>query len=809
MNSVQDSGDFFRLGQMIKKHWLAGSLAFISVFSVGAIATFLRQNVYQAEAKLKLTPTASTVNPKIGNNLSRRDSFSMTPTASLLAVELAALRSPSLIEQTLATAQLKDAQGKPLPANRLRTRLRVSVIPTTDLVKVSYTSENPQQAATVVNTLVKNYLAANQAREREVIVAQRNLIANQLVELEQSIIQTESAIRKLQKTYDFVALAEKTKILLQSEQELTQSINQIQSELAKGQSKVDYLRQELELIAPANKNQVNNSLKQRLNQTSIQLAAENFGLQQQLVSLETSLADYQAEIRQIPQIEAQLNQLTKKAQAYQSRYDTVWQELENLKLNLKQDLATARVISDAVVTPSWIHSRPVGYLTASGIALLSAIGVITWRAGKDRSISTIEEAKKIYGDDWLGIIPNTQQIDRLILPDTESNLDSKRDRLIPRLVVRDYPSLPCSESYRILQSNLKFLRSEQTVKTISITSSAVCEGKSTIAANLACAMAQVGNRVLLVDANLHSPQQHAIWNTSNDPGLSNVVTEQLNPRIAIKSVMSNLDLLAAGTGLLASATLLDSQRMRMLIDYWSEQYDFVLFDTPSLGVAADATIMGRMTDGVLLVVRPGFVERSQANFAREILAQSGFNMLGVVFNGVASQFAVTPASNRALNSKNKKVPSSNQRQLQEAPPTIPDRLWENLNTTAIAHNVSHPQLPKNLDEQELQLAPLQQLETTVHVLQQDLGELTLLVKEQEEELFHQRQKVKQLQRQANIATENEYFNLEHQINQEQEKKRMLDQTLSGQRRNLSKRRQILHKYQEILASRKYSDSHSA
>ncbi|MGB5634463.1 MAG: capsular biosynthesis protein, partial [Waterburya sp.] len=85
------------------------------------------------------------------------------------------------------------------------------------------------------------------------------------------------------------------------------------------------------------------------------------------------------------------------------------------------------------------------------------------------------------------------------------------------------------------------------------------------------------------------------------------------------------------------ATLLDSQRMRMLISYWSERYDFVIIDTPAIDFAPDAPIIGRMVDGVLLAVKLGKVERVKAHFTKQILEQSGQNVLGMVLNGINLQ----------------------------------------------------------------------------------------------------------------------------------------------------------------------------
>jgi Mrp family chromosome partitioning ATPase len=83
--------------------------------------------------------------------------------------------------------------------------------------------------------------------------------------------------------------------------------------------------------------------------------------------------------------------------------------------------------------------------------------------------------------------------------------------------------------------------------------------------------------------------------------------------------------------------LLNSQRMASLIDNFSVSYDFVIIDTPALNVAADARILGKMADGILLVVRPGVVDSASAAFAKELLEQSGQIVLGMVVNGVTSE----------------------------------------------------------------------------------------------------------------------------------------------------------------------------
>ncbi|NEO49957.1 MAG: CpsD/CapB family tyrosine-protein kinase, partial [Moorea sp. SIO4A3] len=151
---------------------------------------------------------------------------------------------------------------------------------------------------------------------------------------------------------------------------------------------------------------------------------------------------------------------------------------------------------------------------------------------------------------------------------------------------------------------------------------------------LAAVIAQRGSKVLLIDADLHKPVQHRIWDLSNEVGLSNMLVNQVKLGDAIKPVSETLDVLTSGVVPPNPAVLLDSERMASLINHVASRYDFVIIDTPSLNVAADAPILGKMTDGVLLVSRPGVVDSGSAAFAKGLLEQSGQTVLGLVVNGV-------------------------------------------------------------------------------------------------------------------------------------------------------------------------------
>lgn len=186
----------------------------------------------------------------------------------------------------------------------------------------------------------------------------------------------------------------------------------------------------------------------------------------------------------------------------------------------------------------------------------------------------------------------------------------------------------------MLRANLKFISSDKTIRSMVITSSVPGEGKSEVSANLAAAIAQVGRRVLLVDADMRNPTQHHLWGLVNSVGLSNVIVGQESLENSIQSVTSRLSVLTAGVIPPNPLALLDSERMANLIAQMAEQYDYILFDTPPLAGIADAAVLGKMVDGVLLVVQPGVVNSASAAAARSLLLRSEPNVLGLVANGV-------------------------------------------------------------------------------------------------------------------------------------------------------------------------------
>lgn len=193
-----------------------------------------------------------------------------------------------------------------------------------------------------------------------------------------------------------------------------------------------------------------------------------------------------------------------------------------------------------------------------------------------------------------------------------------------------------AEAYRGIRTELLLsCPSAQGCKTYMVTSTSPMEGKTTVSCNLAITMAQAGNRVLLIDADVRKPMVHKVFDLENEQGLATLLAETGEARVYIKKTMvENLHVLPGGPPPHNPAELLGSRKMRTLVAEAAERYDIVIVDSaPVLGVA-DANIVATMVDSVLLVIQSSRVRRGHVLRARNQLTSVNAHLIGAVLNNV-------------------------------------------------------------------------------------------------------------------------------------------------------------------------------
>jgi capsular exopolysaccharide synthesis family protein len=193
-----------------------------------------------------------------------------------------------------------------------------------------------------------------------------------------------------------------------------------------------------------------------------------------------------------------------------------------------------------------------------------------------------------------------------------------------------------AEAYRTIRTAVFFGVPKDEAKTILITSPAPGDGKSTVASNLAIAMAQAGQKTLIVDADFRKPMQHRIFQVVKEgQGLSDVIAGVRTLEEAIQpGPVEGLDVLSCGTEIPNPSEVLNSDAFARTLSEFSKQYDRVIIDSPPVGPVADSQILSAICDVTLLVLRAEVSTRKNSQHARDCLVGVGGHLLGAIVNGV-------------------------------------------------------------------------------------------------------------------------------------------------------------------------------
>ncbi|MEH1921468.1 GumC family protein [Nostoc sp.] len=688
----------------LKRWWLPATAIFVATVMLSAVATQLMKPSYEAEGKLLFKLPSFKV---AGTNLSPGsseggDSGDLKPlvaTQNPISSQIEVISSPTILQRTIDKLQLKDNKGEPLQIKALQKSLNLKIVGGTDVLRISYSSRDPEEAAAVVNTIMNSYLENDILTNRSEAGATRQFMAKQLPKTQAAVNNAEVALRIFKQKYQIADLTEETKTAVATIGNLDNEMNTVKAQLDEVNAQTNELRQKVELNSreaiavsalsqsPAvqgvltqlqeterqlaiersrflddnpvvvnleakkaslksllqqqigqtvgNQTQVPQGqlqigeLRQSLIQNFVQSEIQRLGLTQRLSSLYNSRSNYEQRMKIIPQLAQNQRELERKVEVAESTYQTLLKKVQELQLVENTNTATSRIIAQAFVPKDPVLTKKIIVLVLGVMfGLFFATTTVLFLAMRDRSLKTLKEVRDVFRYTLLGIIPLSVKKVRSRYSNAES--------ISQTIAVRDTPHSLTSEMYRMIQANLKFLSSDKVLKTIVVTSAVPKEGKSTVSANLAAAIAQLGRQVLLIDADMRIPSQHHLWQQTNAVGLSEVLVGQVEFDIAVSKVMENLDVLTAGVRPPNPLALLDSKRMASLIENVSSQYnyDFVIIDAPPLLLAADALTLSQMTDGILLVARPGVIDSNSAAAAQEMLERSSHNILGLVVNGI-------------------------------------------------------------------------------------------------------------------------------------------------------------------------------
>lgn len=378
------------------------------------------------------------------------------------------------------------------------------------------------------------------------------------------------------------------------------------------------------------------------------LTPTSIDLGRQLIEAANDVQMLQARSQTLAQVEQNLKQEFALVPSLARQYTDMQRELEiateslnrflttreTLQIDAAQKSVPWQTIADPTTPRIPISPNIPRNLVLGVVAGLLVGGVAALLAEKlDQVYHSPEELKDSTQLPLLGTIPFYPHLD-----DQQASSPAAQAQSGDRKKPLTYQASMFFEGFRSLYTNIRFLGTDEPIRSLVISSAIPGEGKTTSALNLARAAAIMGQRVLVVDADLRSPKHHTRMKISNMRGLSTLITSSLRLQDVVQPspIDENLHILTAGPLHPDPVKLLSSRRMQAVMEQLQTAYDLVIYDMPPILGFADSSLVAAHTDGIVMLVGLGKTERSLIKRALDEIQMSPVSVLGVVANGIKS-----------------------------------------------------------------------------------------------------------------------------------------------------------------------------
>jgi capsular exopolysaccharide synthesis family protein len=330
--------------------------------------------------------------------------------------------------------------------------------------------------------------------------------------------------------------------------------------------------------------------------------------------------------------------LERDADTNRQLYNAVLKRMKDLTLLADLHASNVSVVDEAEIplTPS-SPRRLLDLAIAMTVGLVVGIGLSFLLEQLDDTFSDAEEIKQFLGRPILAAIPEFTSAQTLSYGERIRQLDQNHTNgNAERKALSYYGGRSVvGEAYRALRTSLQLSRAGSHPRSTLITSALPQDGKTTVAVNTAVVLAHTGNRVLLIDADLRKPRCHRVLQASHYPGLTEVLIGQRRLSEAARATLiDNLFLLASGQLPPNPSELLGSDNMKELLQEAIEHYNYVLVDSPPIGLVSDGLLLSTLTDGVVVVVREGGTPRHIVKAVLSRLEYARAQLFGIAVNRV-------------------------------------------------------------------------------------------------------------------------------------------------------------------------------
>ncbi len=589
----------------------------------------------------------------------------------------------------------REAETRETSLKRFRERLTIEPVKRSRLVAVSFESESAELAARVVNTLASNFIDQNLEVRWEATQKASEWLSQQLVSMKSKLEKSETEMQQYVRENGLVFLetaqgapeniVNERLRQLQEERTRAQAARYEKESLHRLVQAGDYgslpgvfdskLMQDLtvrlaeirqqhaQLTATFNAEYPKvKQLQGQIDEMESVLAAERERAAKRMTNeyyaavrreklIEQAFEQQQRQAETIAERSVQYNILKREVDTNKQLYDGLLQRLREAGVSAGLKASNIRVVDAA--EPPKRPARPNLLLNLASAIILGAmlgVGAAFLQEYLDNTLKTSEDVERFLRLPSLAVIPAAQTLNGRhgaygygayghagrspsLTGGTAKNNGAAISRAGWYRIDTGAQHSALSEAFRGLRTSVLLSSAERPPRSLLISSSRPGEGKTTIAINLAISLAQLGQRVLLIDGDLRRPSVHRAFGMQDEHGLVRYLTGGADWRACVRATnQPGLDVLVCGPLPPNPAELLSSERMRALIAQASSEYSMVLADSAPLLNVADSRILATMVEGMVLVVEGGATPRDLVRRSQAAAQHVGANLIGVVLN---------------------------------------------------------------------------------------------------------------------------------------------------------------------------------
>jgi succinoglycan biosynthesis transport protein ExoP len=687
---------------VIRKH-LALSLTFLlTLVSVVAVATYKMKPVYVATAQVEIDRDSSSFMPfqngqsgdywyDTDNYIETQSKVLQSDTLALQTIKSLSLwQYPEFHSSPKVIAELdniSDPSQRPMKRPAILSaflgRLSVKRIPNSNLLQVSFESQDPQLAAMVVNKHLQNFIDLNFRTRYESAKRASDWLEEQLNDFKSRVEKSEDARLAYERDNQIWTVSEGQDLSTQKLTELNKQVTDAQTARMKDEASyvmvkggqldalpevqqnpvIQDLIKERNLLRDqyaaalskygpnyptvrhiqAQMTTVTNSLVQAKKGVAQEIVTEYHTAQQREDLLKKALEEQEQSSNAQAQKMVQYNILKREAETNKQLYDSLLEKLKEAGLSAGLRSSNLRIVDPAMVPPTPARPQKGRDISlAIIVGLVGGVGLAFFREYLDNTVKTPDDIEMISHLPSLAVVPslssgNGHLRSARMLKSGEAKQGSREASHRVALISHEQPQSQIAEAFRALRTSLLLSRADQPPQVILVTSALPKEGKTTATTNLAVTLAQLGDRTLLIDSDLRKPGIAKLLGMSGlRTGLSSYLAGvcDLDGCTYPCPDVPDLSVIPAGPIPPNPADLLSSQRLVDAIEELRHKYKFVVIDSPPIMLATDAAILSTWSDGVLLVARSGETPKGAFARAQDLLASVKCRLLGVVLNAV-------------------------------------------------------------------------------------------------------------------------------------------------------------------------------